>query len=145
MNETSPLKRAADGLVEASCLIAVLALPLYFSVLTSSGYEPDKAVLLRVFAIVAGGAWLVGFLLEPGKPGKSRVSPVLWLGLTVFLAYAVATVFSIDPRLSLWGSHVRQQGLWTRASYLIFLVAAMTRLRTPAQHERLVSILLFGS
>ena len=144
MSDASRLKGAADRVVEAGCLAAVLLLPLYFSVLTLSGYESDKAVLLRVLAVLVGAAWIVGFALGE-RDRATRSSLLLWLALTILLVYCLATILSIDPRLSLWGSQGRQQGLWTRASYLVFLVAVATRLRSRRQRERLVSMLLLGS
>ena len=138
------IRRLADAAVEAGCLLAVLSLPLYFSVL-AGGYEQDKAVLLRALACVTAVAWLTGFMLEPRKGGTRRWNVLLWLGSLVFAVCVVATLLSVDPRLSLWGSITRQQGLWTRAAYLVFLVAAATRLRTGGQVHRLISALLLGS
>lgn len=140
------VKRTADSIAEASCLVAVLSVPLYFSVLTATGYEPDKAILLRVFATVAGAAWLVGLILDRSRVRVTLVNTLLFrLGVLAFVAYVVATILSIDPRLSLWGSQGRQQGLWSHAAYLIFFVVAATRLRTQAHWSRLVTVLLFGS
>ncbi|MBV9280095.1 MAG: O-antigen ligase family protein, partial [Chloroflexi bacterium] len=139
---TGALQRLAGSVVEAGCLVAVLALPLYFTVLTS-GYEPDKAVLLRALACITAVAWLAG--LPGGRPARTRPGPLFWLSALLFLAYCLATVLSIQPTTSLWGLHNRQEGLWTRASYLIFLVAVVTRFRDRAQLDRLISVLLIGS
>ena len=141
---TSALKRLADGVAEAACLFAILSLPLYFSVLTS-GYEADKAVLLRVLASVAAAGWILGTVLSFRHNLRPRLEPLLLLGVLVFSAYCVATLLSIDSNQSLWGSHGRQQGLWTHASYLVVFVVAATRLRSALQLQRLVSVLLLGS
>lgn len=140
------LRRVADRVVEASCLVAALSIPLYFTVLTNTGYEPDKAVLLRALAIVACAAWIVGWLCGPhgGGRGTGR-NWLLVVGFAVFAAYALATLLSVEPTLSMWGSQQRQEGLWTRAAYLVFFVAAATRLRSVTQWNRLVTTLLFGS
>jgi len=150
-SETSPvpnqaLRQAADRVVEACCIVAILSLPLYFSVLTNTGYEPDKAVLLRVFATIACGAWLVSTALDPQRTFRLAARNwILLLGCAVFLTYALATVFSIEPSLSLWGSSGRQEGQWTRVSYLVFFVIAATRLRRPAQWNRLITALVLSS
>jgi len=137
-------KRVADGVSEAACLFAILSLPLYFSALTS-GYEADKAVLLRVLACVAAPAWILGTVVSSRGKVRLRPEPLLLLGLSIFLAFCLATLLSIDASQSLWGSHGRQQGLWTQASYLVIFVVAATRLRSSVQLQRLVSVLLLGS
>jgi hypothetical protein len=70
---------------------------------------------------------------------------LIWLTLAVLAAYVVSTLSSIDPRLSLWGSQTRQQGLWTDASYLVIAVCAATRLGSLQRVSRLVTALLLGS
>lgn len=139
------LRTVANGVVEASCLVAVVSIPLYFHVLTSTGYEPDKAILLRVFAAVAGGASLAAAILEGRLRFSRRLNPMLALGMLFLLAYILATALSIDPGASLWGSQGRQEGLWTYAAYFIFFVVAATRLRTVAQWQRLITAFVFGS
>ena len=144
--DTAVLKRAADAVVEACAIVAVVSLPLYFSVLTNTGYEPDKAALVRLLAAIAAGAWLIGFLYDERRVQAVRESGLLLLlGLLVFLAFCIATALSIDPRLSLLGSYTRQAGLVTQAAYAVFLLCAATRLRRPHQIQRLVTLLLFGS
>jgi len=142
----APYRGIADAVVEACCLFAVGSLPLYFSVLTNTGFEPDKAVLARVLACVAAGAWLVGFLADRRAGGTARSGKLLfWIGLLSFLACGVGAVFSIDPRLSFFGSQLRQEGLVTRAAYAVFFVCAATRLRQRRRIDRLITVLLFTS
>lgn len=144
--------RVADSVVEASWLVAALAAPLYFSAATSTGFEPDKAVLVRVLAIVAGGAWLAGVAVRGARVAwqkvrlvERRVDPLLIAGLVVFAAFALATVFSVDRRLSLYGSQSRGEGLVTYLAYGIFFAAIATSLRHRFQLERLITVLVFGS
>lgn len=146
MNDTPAWQRLLDAIMEACCLLAVVMLPLYFTSLTSGGYEPDKAVVLRILAAIAAAAW-IGSRIAVGN-AFSRIDGrnlLFWLGIALFIAYVVSTILSIDPRLSLWGSYGRQQGLWTRAAYLIFFVVAATSLRSSNAWNRLVSVILIGS
>src|SRR5690242_6400340 len=110
MFRTLELRRVADGVAQACVLYAVVALPLYFTALTPTGYEPDKADLLRVVAIIAAAAWILG---TQRRSLPFRTMPLLWLGAAFFVAYCVATITSIDLKVSIWGSFTRQQGLWT--------------------------------
>jgi len=146
MNNVSGIKRTADCIVEGSCLVAVISLPLYFSVLTETGYEPDKAVLLRILASVAGAAWLCSALAVPSSPKRGdRFGLIAWLATLGFLTYALATVLSIDPRLSFWGSHTRQDGLVTRAAYLVLFLVVATRFRHTDAVNHLITALILGS
>lgn len=145
MQPISPYRQAADAVARTCCFVAVLSLPLYFSILTATGYEPDKAVLIRVLAVLAGAAWLAGEIARPAPVRWRSVPPLMRASLGMFAAMAIATVLSIDPRLSFWGSAVRQEGSVTWAAYLVFLVVAATRLRSRSDWRRLISALLLGS
>ncbi|GAC1466214.1 MAG: hypothetical protein PVSMB7_11410 [Chloroflexota bacterium] len=134
----------ADGVVEASWIVAALALPLYFSSVTTTGFEPDKAVLVRVFAVIAGAAWLVGEVVRD-RQGSRTVNPVVVVGLAVIAAFALATLLSIDRRLSLYGSQSRGEGLLTYLAYGTFFLTIATRLRRRVQFERLITVIVFGS
>lgn len=126
--------------------MAVLSIPLYFSVLTNTGFEADKAALLRLLAAVAAAGWLIGFVYrQRPKANVVKSNILLILGIAVFLVYCLATVLSIDPRLGLFGSQLRQEGLVTQAAYLIFFVSAATRLNSWQRIDRLITVMLFGS
>lgn len=118
-----------------------MSLPLYFSVLTETGYEADKAVLLRVLALLAGGAWL----LTGRAGGRLAVNRILaGLVVALLLWYCLATVASVDPGLSFWGSAARGQGLWTWAGYTVIFAVAATRLSASRQWE-MITIMVVGS
>jgi O-antigen ligase/tetratricopeptide (TPR) repeat protein len=145
MQPLSPYRQSADAVARTCCFVAVLSLPLYFSLLTTTGYEPDKAVLVRVLAVLAAAAWLAGEIAQPMKLRLRSLPPLLWASFGLFIAMVIATILSIDPRLSFWGSAARQEGLVTWAAYLVFLVVAATRLRSSRDWRRLISALLLGS
>jgi O-antigen ligase len=126
--------------------VAVVMLPLYFFLLSPLGPETDKAVILIALACIAAGAWLVGEIdrFVCGVP-QSRANLLLWSGVAVFAAYAVATALSIHPSTSLFGTIARHQGLLTHAGYTVFFVCAATRLRRREQVRRLLGVLIFAS
>ncbi len=140
------LADVSDSVVRATCLAAVVVVPLYFSLLTTSGVETDKAVLLIALATVAGGAWLIGTLDRTLRRATvPSFGPLLWLGLSVFAAYALATVFSIHPAASLFGSLARHQGLLTHAGYVVFFVCVATRFRRRSEIDLLIATIVFAS
>jgi O-antigen ligase/tetratricopeptide (TPR) repeat protein len=132
--------------VEATCLVAVVTLPLYFFLLSPLGPETDKAVMLIVLALIAAGAWLAGEIdrlvhHEPRHPPN----PLIWSGVAVFVVYAVATALSVHPSVSLFGTIARHQGLLTHAGYTVFFICVATRIRRREQVRRLLTVLIFAS
>ena len=85
-----------------------------------------------------------------GNPGKSQVmrssqSLLLLLALLFLADSAFATATSIAPRLSLWGSYERLQGLYTTSAYLVIFFSIVAILRMQEQLERLLTTVLMVS
>jgi O-antigen ligase/tetratricopeptide (TPR) repeat protein len=140
------VRSVADGIVEATCLVAVVMLPLYFFLLSPLGPETDKAVILIALACIATGAWLVGEIDRfVCHAPHSRANLLLWSGVAVFAVYAVATALSIHPATSLFGTIARHQGLLTHAGYTVFFLCVATRLRRGEQVRRLLGVVIFAS
>jgi hypothetical protein len=58
------LARYCEGVMEAGWLVAVIITPLFFNVYSSRVFEPDKAALLRLLALVMLAAWVVKSVSE---------------------------------------------------------------------------------
>jgi O-antigen ligase len=140
------IRSIADGVVEATCLVAVVTLPLYIFRLSPLGPETDKAVMLITLAVIAAGAWLLGEIDRVFQRAP-RFAPnsLIWAGLAVLATYMVATALSIHPSVSLFGTIARHQGLLTHASYTVFFICVATRLRRREQVGRLIGVLVFSS
>src|SRR5512135_567894 len=134
-------------LIEAGWLAALIVTPLFFNVYSSRVFEPDKISLLRSIAILMATAWIIR-RLESGiprvSPGElvrtwSRENPFIVPTGVIVIVYIIATIFSVAPVVSLWGSYQRMQGAYTTFSYItIFLIAAAC-LRTRAQLDRFIN------
>jgi O-antigen ligase len=135
--------------LEALWLTSAVAVPLAFNTWGHSGFELPKAVLLRALVLLMGLAALVRAIEAWGKTGHTprrwRTIPLLWPALLFGLALILATILSVSPRASLWGSYERQQGLLTLAAYLALFLLTATNLHTRAQVERLWAGLVWGS
>ncbi len=135
--------------VEAGWLVAAVGVPLAFNPLAGSGFELPKAALLRALILLMGFAALVRFIDTWGERGGSPLrrpdTPLVWPALAFGLALGLATALSVNPRLSLWGSHERQQGLLTVGAYLALFLLTATGLRARARAERLWAALVWGS
>jgi putative inorganic carbon (HCO3(-)) transporter len=65
------LSLLCEGIIEAATLAAVVLAPLFFNTTTSTVFDLDKAILVRVLAWLAALAWLVQRLEGRGSPRLS--------------------------------------------------------------------------
>ena len=56
------------------------------------------------------------------KLSKFKKKPVLWTLAALFVVFLLASIFSVDPYFSFWGSPVRSGGLVTFAFYFILAI-----------------------
>jgi len=151
-----------EKLIEAGWLAAVITIPLFFNVFSDRTFEPDKLTLLRSIALVMAVAWIIKTLETESwklkaadlRPGPGRLTrfqlPALRIPLvlpTLFLVtvYILATLASVTPRASLWGSYQRLQGTYSTFSYIVIFFLALQGLRTREQIERLVTVAILIS
>jgi len=156
---TTRLARYCDRVLEAGWLAAAILTPLFFNVYSSRVFEPDKLTLLRSIALVMAAAWLVQALEEAqgpllgaaqglGLPDLRQAlasAPLLPLVLLYVAAYLLATCLSVAPRASIWGSYQRLQGAYTLMAYIVIFFVTWQRLRTRAQLERLLNVIVLTS
>jgi tetratricopeptide (TPR) repeat protein/O-antigen ligase len=143
--EETGAARFAEGLLEAGWLLALLVTPSFFDFYSGHPFEPDKAMVVRLLALVMAAAGLAIALPAWRSWRWPRGAPLLWPVLFYLGAAALSTFLSLDPRLSLWGSYFRGEGLVTLAAYLVVFVALAARLRRRAQRDRLVDVVVAGS
>ena len=142
--------------MEAAWIIGLIVTPLFFNIFSSRVFEPDKITLMRSLALVALAAWLVKLASEGGVrfsaarsqhaslAGMLRVPLVLPVaGLVV--VYLIATVFSVAPQASIFGSYQRLQGTFTTFSYLVLFAVVAGNLRRRAQVERAITVAIITS
>ncbi|TAK37044.1 MAG: tetratricopeptide repeat protein [Chloroflexota bacterium] len=150
----SRLGSFCEKILEAGWLAAVVVVPLFFDVFSSRVFEPDKLSLLRAIVLLMAAAWLIRFLESTSSGAgdlRSRLralvleSPIN-LGAALMLgAYVLATILSIAPVFSFWGSYQRLQGLLSVLAYIgIFFFASQFLVRRE-QVERLITTILLTS
>jgi tetratricopeptide (TPR) repeat protein len=144
--------RIADGIVEAGWLVALAVVPVFFNIQSGRPFEPDKTALLRLLALLmaAGGVARAVEERVAGAPRATagprwRESPLLLCAALYLGSATLSTVFSIVPRLSLWGSHTRLEGLVTLLAHLTVFLSLATRLRRRAQLDRLLAAAIASS
>ncbi len=150
------LSRYNEGIMEAAWLAAVILVPVFFNVYSSRIFEPDKIAILRTLSLIIIGAWIVKLIdergvlfeqLDPGDAGWKSILkiPLIAPVLALSVLYVIATIFSINPQVSLFGSYQRLQGTYTTFSYLVIFAAIVGNLRKRNQVERLVTVIILTS
>ena len=154
------LSRYADGIMETAWLSATILVPLFFNVYSSRIFEPDKITMLRSLALVIAVAWLIKVVEQGGMDWEhipvdkyglnSRFRsllriPMILPVLALVFVYILATLFSISPRISFWGSYQRLQGTYTTFSYIIIFAALTANLRRREQVTRLITTVILCS
>lgn len=152
------LARYCDRVLEAGWLAAAMLAPLFFNVHSSRVFEPDKLTLLRSIALVMAAAWLVRALERARSAGGERgeglgvglrqalsATPLAPHILLLVAAYFLATLLSVAPRTSFWGSYQRLQGAYTMMAYIVVFFITWHSLRTRAQLERLLNTIVLTS
>jgi len=153
---TTKLSRFCDGLIESLWLAAVIVVPLFFNVFSSRIFEPDKIAILRTLSLVILGAWIIKIIDQGGisweviKKGDSPIKALLKIPLIVpvlglAVVYLIATILSVSPSASFWGSYQRLQGTYTTLSYLVLFAAVAGNLRSRNQVDRLITVLIVTS
>ncbi len=151
------LSAFCERVMEAGWLAALIIEPLFFNVYSDRVFEPDKIALLRSIALVLIAAWAIKLVEDHARPAPSEgeAPPSLWRRLvqiplvlpTLLLVavYILATLTSIVPRSSLWGSYQRLQGTYSTLSYIVILGVILSTLRRREQLERLIHIAILVS
>lgn len=144
-----------EKVIEAGWLAAVVSVPLFFNIYTARTFEPDKITLLRSIVSVMVLAWII-MLVEQGlntsedKPPAQHLrnwlkQPLFVPTLLLVVVYIVSTIFSISPRVSLWGSYQRLQGTYSALSYIVVFALMAANLHTREQVDRLVTTVIITS
>lgn len=151
------ISRFAEGVLEACWLTALIVAPLYFNTYSSRVFEPDKLALVRSLALLTLAFWAVKLIADGGPRFEHiksatfrslagwRQVPLLLPVASLVLIYLIATLLSVAPNISLWGSYQRMQGLFSTFSYLVLFAALAANLRRRAQVERLITIVCVTS
>ena len=84
-----------------------------------------------------------------GRSGRwrqlHRSNPLTLPVLALMGTYAISTVTSVVPHLSVWGSYERSQGIYSTFSYIAIFAVMLHALKTRAQLERLLTAMVLTS
>ena len=148
MNSTK-LSAFCDKVLETSWLLAVIVTPLFFNVYSSRVFEPDKLTTLRTIATIMAAVWLVKHI-EERVSGRHEIgftwrTPLVFPTLFTVVVYLLSTILSVNSWVSLLGSYQRLQGTYTTVSYIVVFLIILQGLRTRAQLDRLITVIILNS
>ncbi len=149
MKPVSKFGLFCERALEIGWLIGVAVTPVFFNVYSSRVFEPDKLTTLRSLALVMAVVWLARFaerMLRGEKPLRVDLrTPMVLPALLTMAIYFISSLFSLVPYTSFVGSYQRLQGTFTLFGYLVLFFAVLTTLRTRAQLNRLITMLILSS
>ncbi len=136
--------------LEVCWLAVIFLIPLFFNPSSHQAFYLNKALLLQFIVII-----MLAILFAAFISGKQDVHPSGWrdvvtspLTITILvfgLITIVATIVSITPSISFWGSYFRKEGLVNLICWIVFFIIVGYNLRNRAQLFRAIYTLLFSS
>lgn len=139
------LAQASLAFMHAGLTLTVAAIPLFMVPhYTTEPFEFNKAALLRTLAPLLVPAWAILLMRTRRLDALGLPGPLAFAVAAYVLFSLLATLLSIAPRISLWGSHVRSFGTLTTLAGAFFFVASCS-LHNGAAVFRLEGAILLAS
>lgn len=151
MHPQSKITKWCERALEYGWLLCIGIIPSYFNLLSARHFEPDKAVLFRAFVTLLCAIAAIHWIEQRRH---TNVTPGSFSIKRSFLTYSIiayctiflfATVTSIVPGISFWGSYQRLQGTYTNLSYVALALIIVAHTRTVAQLWRIIGMMLFSA
>lgn len=140
----------STGLAQLGCLAGIVITATLFSQQSQRPFEGEKILLFQaISALTASG--IIGVLFGVWRTDgyhelRQRVaSPVVPVACVYWAVLTLATILSISPTLSFWGTYERLQGLRTEACYAIAFLAGVTVFRARTDRATMVDALILSS
>jgi tetratricopeptide (TPR) repeat protein len=146
---STKLSTLCDKVLEIGWLLAVIITPLFFNVYSSRVFEPDKLTTLRTVAVIMAAVWVVKLIEERTSGGRGIEitwrTPLVLPAIFTVCVYLVSTALSVTRWVSFFGSYQRLQGTYTTLSYIVLFFIILQELRTRAQLDRLITVIILNS
>ncbi len=147
--ERSKLDQLCSRIIEAGWLASAIVAPVFFNIHSVCIFEPDKHSLVRSIAVVMATAWLIGLVERKGRGiPLSRMSlrdPVALSVLSLVAVTILATLTSISPGVSFFGSCKRMGGAYSTLGFIVIFALILLEMRTREQTRRLVMTIIPAS
>jgi hypothetical protein len=144
--QASIYKRA----LEINWLLVIFLIPLFFNPQSYRIFVLNKAALFQFLVIAMLAFWVADWMLNRTSNKRLKwqdifTSPLHIPILTFGLLSVLATVASITPAISFWGSYFRKAGSLTLLCWILFFLIVAQQLRHRPQVLRAIYTLLLSS
>ncbi len=132
-------------LASVALLVAIVSIPAYFNIQSSTSFEPDKGALLRSFAAIALvflASEAINYLRAGSRPTWSQFSLPVKLLAGFVVVILLSTIAGVDFVTSLWGNYERGYGLLSLLAGIIVGSVAYRMARSGQQWLLIDAILL---
>ena len=140
-----------DIALEATWLLLIFLLPVYFNPLGYQAFYFAKALLLQFGVCLLLGLYLARWFLAGHHEAPFNLllalrRSSLQVAVIVFgLLWAVSTVLSIMPEASFWGSLARKNGLSTLIAWVVLFFIVAQGVRNKSQLYRALTVLIVSA
>lgn len=155
MSQQSSLVQWSRRLLEFAWLLTIVLIPSYFNLLSSRHFEPDKAVVFRALVammIALASVMWIHMVSASRTPSavqswwhRLRTFPLGIAILIYVVIFIFATITSVVPGVSWWGSYQRMQGTYTNLSYVAFACILIFFVTTRAQLMRILAAITMSA
>lgn len=117
--------------------------PIFFLPLTTEFFEMNKLTLIILCTIILAILWAARLMTDQKL---ELVKSIIDFPLVIFTAiYALATVFSINKTVSIFGSQGRWLGLFSTLVFIIYYYIATPLYRNPKSIKKALYAFIAGS
>jgi|GEM_PF-691673 len=144
MNKNNNLTFILD-VISKAILIYILPflVPIFFLPLTTEFFEMNKLTLIILCTILLTIIWAVKLMIGQKL---EVVKSIIDFPLVIFTAvYALATVFSINKTVSIFGSQGRWLGLFSTLVFIVYYYVATPLYRNPKSIKRALYAFIAGT
>lgn len=108
-------KSFLDWCIEILIVLILVLVPVYFTTMIGNAFTIEKHVIFRFCVLMLTIFFLAKVVYEPQK---YRFPKLLWAVIGFWVVACLSTAFGLAPQVSLWGIHLRMDGL-VNLSFLI--------------------------
>ncbi|MGR3219733.1 MAG: O-antigen ligase family protein, partial [Candidatus Anammoxibacter sp.] len=133
--------RYCDRIIVAVLIFLVFALPIFFDVRLYSSFDLAKVGIMLFSCLIIIALWLI-MIIHANKfefPHTHLNLPVLAYIITTI----IATIFSINPYMSLVGGYKRYEGLIETCAYIFIFFAIIRFINTARRLNLVINVIVF--
>ncbi len=141
LNKNYPTYYYLDVAMQFFLILALTLVPIYFTTMIHNSFTIEKHVIFRVCVLLMFAIGVIKYSYFSAR----KLPKVFWLMPLFGLVGVLSTIFSINPAVSLWGIHLRMDGLVNMLFLVMFFVLAYLQLDTKTKIKQVILAIVLGS